>query len=104
MYLSIGKNSVIREEEIIGIFDLDNCSQSRITRDFLSEAEKRGSVVNAAEDIPNSFLLCVRRNRGAMRKQGQEQVTLFLSQSSSRTLEKRIRQTHTEYKNTNRSQ
>jgi hypothetical protein len=86
MYLSIGKNTVVREEEILGIFDLDNCSQSRITWEFLSAAEKNGSVMNAAEDIPNSFLLC--RNH-----------TLYLTQSSSRTLEKRIKQIHTEQKN-----
>ena len=58
MYLSIGKNTVIRDDELIGIFDLDNCSQSFLTREFLSAAEKAGRVVNAAEDIPNSFLIC----------------------------------------------
>ena len=90
MYLSIGKNTVIRDEEILGIFDLDNCSQSRITREFLSAAEKSGSVVNTAEDIPNSFLLCSRRS--AEKKENQTEI--YLSQSSSRTLEKRVQQTH----------
>jgi hypothetical protein len=42
MYLTIGKNTVIRDDEIIGIFDLDNCSQSFLTREFLSAAEKAG--------------------------------------------------------------
>ena len=95
MYLSIGKNSVVREEEIIGIFDLDICSQSRITREFLSAAEKSGCVVNAAEDIPNSFLICSRRKS----RTEQDSAVLWLSQSSSRTLEKRIQQTHTEQRN-----
>ena len=44
MYLTIGKNTVIRDDEIIGIFDLDNCSQSFLTREFLSAAEKAGRV------------------------------------------------------------
>ena len=42
MYLSIGKNAVIRDDELIGIFDLDNCSQSFLTREYLSAAERRG--------------------------------------------------------------
>ena len=41
MYLSIGKNTVIRDDELIGIFDLDNCSQSFLTREFLSAAERQ---------------------------------------------------------------
>ena len=96
MYLSIGKNTVIREDEIIGIFDLDNCSQSFLTRAFLSAAEKAGQVVNAAEDIPNSFLICAEGKDRSKEESG----TVYLSQSSSRTLEKRIYQMQTERRNT----
>ena len=96
MYLSIGKNTVIRDDEMIGIFDLDNCSQSFLTREFLSAAEKAGQVVNAAEDIPNSFLICARQKE----RSNEESCTVYLSQSSSRTLEKRIHQMQTERRNT----
>ena len=96
MYLTIGKNTVIRDDEIIGIFDLDNCSQSFLTREFLSAAEKAGRVLNAAEDIPNSFLICAEWKRNA----GEESSTVYLSQSTSRTLEKRIHQMQTERRNT----
>ena len=96
MYLSIGKNTVIRDDEMIGIFDLDNCSQSFLTREFLSAAEKAGQVVNAAEDIPNSFLICA----GQKERSNEESCTVYLSQSSSRTLEKRIHQMQTERRNT----
>ena len=96
MYLSIGKNTVIRDDEMIGIFDLDNCSQSFLTREFLSAAEKAGQVVNAAEDIPNSFLICA----GQKEWSNEESCTVYLSQSSSRTLEKRIHQMQTERRNT----
>ena len=96
MYLSIGKNTVIRDDEMIGIFDLDNCSQSFLTREFLSAAEKAGQVVNAAEDIPNSFLICA----GQKERSKEESSTVYLSQSSSRTLEKRIHQMQTERRNT----
>ena len=95
MYLSIGKNTVIQDSEIIGIFDLDNCSQSFLTREFLSAAEKNSAVVNAAEDIPNSFLLCSESG-----KESENRTAVYLSQSTSRTLEKRIHQMQTERRNT----
>jgi len=58
MYLHLGKGTVVRSEEIIGIFDLDITSQSHLTRRYLSMAEKAGQVRNAAEDIPKSFVVC----------------------------------------------
>ena len=57
MYLHLGKGWVVNREEIIGIFDLDITSQSYITRKYLSAAEKAGQVINAAEDIPKSYVV-----------------------------------------------
>ena len=42
MYLSIGNDMAVRASSIIGIFDLDNTSTSKRTREFL---EKNQSVV-----------------------------------------------------------
>ena len=81
MYLTLGKETVIPESGILGIFDLDNCSQSAITRDFLRRAEERGQVLNTAEDLPNSFLLM----------EDGEHVRVLLAQAPSRNLEKRLR-------------
>lgn len=78
MYMHIGQGAVIRAEEIIGIFDLDITSQSHITREFLRNSEKRGIVVNAAEDIPKSFIVC-----------GGEGGTVYLSQPATSTLLRR---------------
>ena len=58
MYLHLGKGTVIDEREIIGIFDLDITSQSHITRQYLNLSERSGIVINAAEDIPKSFVVC----------------------------------------------
>ena len=80
MYLNLGKDSLVLKQDIIGIFDLDNCCQSRISRDFLSAAEKKGQVFNTAEDIPNTFLLC--EDRGENR--------VYLAQTNSKTLYKRL--------------
>ena len=79
MYIHIGKGTVIDERAIIGIFDLDITSQSHITRKYLSSAEKAGQVVNAAEDIPKSFVVT--------EEQGKRK--LYLSQMAAATLLKR---------------
>ncbi len=79
MYLHLGKGSVIETGEILGIFDLDITSQSHLTRAYLTAAEKSGQVINAAEDIPKSFVVA--------EKDGQRRV--YLSQLASATLLKR---------------
>ena len=79
MYLHLGSGAVIRRTDIIGIFDLDNTSQSHITRKYLSAAEKSGQVINVAEDLPKSFVIC---NENGTTK-------VYLSQMSTQTLFKR---------------
>ena len=56
MYLSIGNDMSVRDSSIVGIFDLDNTTTSRRTRDFLDNAETLGQVV-PCDDLPKSFLL-----------------------------------------------
>ena len=56
MYLSIGNDMAVRDSSIIGIFDLDNTSTSRRTREFLEKSEKEGMVV-PCDDLPKSFVL-----------------------------------------------
>ena len=78
-YLHLGKGKLVREDEILGIFDLDITSQSHLTRKFLSLEDKAGKVLNAAEDIPKSFVLCGKK----------KQTNIYLSQMASATLLKR---------------
>ena len=42
MYLHIGASVVIPEQDVLGIFDLDNTTSSRITRNFLAQAQQAG--------------------------------------------------------------
>lgn len=82
MYLHLGKDTIVHDGEILGIFDLDITSQSHRTREFLSRAERRGTVVNVSDELPKSFVLCARlRGRGDQ--------TVYLSQLSSQTLLRR---------------
>ena len=57
-YLHIGQNVMLEDKWIIGIFDLDKTTESKITRNFLNTAEEEGVVLTAVEDIPKSFVVC----------------------------------------------
>ena len=82
MYLSIGNDMAVRERSVIGIFDLDNTTTSRRTREFLERAEKNGEVV-PCDDLPKSFLLTA--EYGLAR--------VYLTTYSTATLEKHMAQT-----------
>ena len=80
MYLSIGNDLAVRESSIIGIFDMDNTSTSKRTRDFLTKAEQAGQVI-PCDDLPKSFVLTA--------EYGLNRV--HLTSLSSATLEKRLK-------------
>ncbi|WP_071431618.1 extracellular matrix regulator RemB [Angelakisella massiliensis] len=80
MYLHLGQDTVVRTSEIIGIFDMDNATVGKSTRQFLAQAEKRGQVVNVTGELPKTFVVC-RDKRG--------EVRVYISQISSATLRKR---------------
>ena len=79
MYLHIGGQSMIKKNDLVAILDMETTSVSKKTREFLRECEKRGQVVNVAEDIPKSYILC--------NDNGGDKV--YISQISSATLLKR---------------
>ncbi len=58
MYLHLGGDTVVREEDIIGIFDMDQATVSYKTRDFLAAAEKSGRVEIVSPDLPKTFVVC----------------------------------------------
>ena len=58
MYLYLGQEKAIFSKDIVGIFDLDNSTVSKITRDFLNKKEKnKQTTVVLGEDLPKSFIL-----------------------------------------------
>ena len=80
MYLSIGNDMAVRESSIIGIFDMDNTSTSKRTREFLTKAEKEGQVV-PCDDLPKSYVLTA--------EYGMNRV--YLTSLNASTLEKRLK-------------
>ena len=58
MYLHLGSNVTVPSDDIVGIFDLDNCSSTRITLQFLRAAEEEGMVFPVGEELPKSVVVC----------------------------------------------
>lgn len=58
MYLHLGQNTVVRQSEIVGIFDMDTATISKNTRQFLADAQKGGRVFNVSMELPKSFVVC----------------------------------------------
>ncbi len=81
MYLHLGNDVVVREKDIIGIFDMENTTVSKLTRQFLADAQKGGRVVNVTPELPKSFIVC--------ENEGDE--TVYISQISAATLRGRAK-------------
>lgn len=81
MYLHIGNDYTVRTKDIIGIFDIENTSLSKSTRDFLKNAEKLKRVIYTTYEMPKSFIVCL-----------DESLTekIYVSQLACATLRKRF--------------
>lgn len=62
MYLDIGGETLLRTENLLGIFDLDNTTVNKATREYLNEAEKTGFSETVSYDLPKSFLVTAENN------------------------------------------
>ena len=80
MYLSIGNDMAVRDTSIVGIFDMDNTSTSKRTRQFLSRGEKMGEVI-PCDDLPKAYVVTA--------EYGFNRV--YLTSLSTATLEKRLK-------------
>ena len=58
MYIHLGLGVVVREDDVIGIFDLENTTVSKTTRDFLKRAEDENLVEDVCYDLPRSIVVC----------------------------------------------
>lgn len=58
MFLHLGQNTVVRTDHIIGVFDMDNSTVSKHTKNFLTLAQKENRVVNVSMELPKSFVVC----------------------------------------------
>lgn len=80
MYLHLGQDTLVKTQDLVGIFDLDNTTVSKGTRTFLTKAQKEGRVVDVTTQLPKTFIVCGDKK---------ENCKVYLSLLSSATLRKR---------------
>jgi hypothetical protein len=80
MYLHAGNHKNIKIADIVGILDTDSATVSKITKQYLSESEKRGETEIISFEIPKSFILTSENQKNKV----------YFSQLSAQTLRARI--------------
>ncbi len=79
VFLHIGNDVVVRKDDIVAVFDMDNTTISGQSRDFLTNAQKNNEVIDICDDLPKSYIVvnCDGKNK------------VFISSVSSQTIYKR---------------
>ena len=80
MLLHLGNDVMVKMSDIIAIFDMENTTTARDTREFLKVAQEEDFVVNVSTDLPKSFVVT------EMEKGNR----VYISPISSATLQKRL--------------
>ena len=60
MFLFLGGEVTVHEKDVIGIFDIEECSVSRTTAEYLNACQKQHKVVYVSQDMPKSFVVCTK--------------------------------------------
>ena len=79
MYIHLGRDYVLNDRDIIGIFNLETTTISPRGREFLNYAQKNGAVVSLSDELPQSYVLA----------DGGVVDTVYLSVLSSAVLRRR---------------
>ena len=82
MYLNIGQDTIITDKNILGIFDLDNTTVSKSTREYINTASKNGECITVSfEELPKSFIVVAEDKK----------IEIYISPLNTSTIFKRIK-------------
>ncbi|MBR5202421.1 MAG: DUF370 domain-containing protein [Clostridia bacterium] len=82
MYLNIGTEVLIKDKNILGIFDFDNTTVKKSTIKYLEQSEKNGECVYVSiEELPKSFIVTTENNK----------KKIYISPLNTSTIFKRIK-------------
>lgn len=95
MFLHIGRDMIVRFDDIVGIFDIETATTSKITREYLNASPKK-EIVSVTAELPKSFIVCGSHfgsNHCSglnSKKYDKNNTKVYVSQISSATLKKRL--------------
>ena len=87
MFLHIGRDMIVRQNDIIGIFDIETTSTTKISREYLTPSPDK-EIISVTEELPKSFIVC--KNGLKTQNYGQDITKVYISQISTATLLKRF--------------
>ena len=79
MYIHLGRDYVLNDRDVIGIFNLETTTISPRGREFLNYAQKNGAVVSLSDELPQCYVLA----------DGGLVDAVYLSELSSTAMKKR---------------
>ena len=79
MYIHLGRDYVLNDRDVIGIFNMETTTITPRGREFLNYAQKNGAVVSLSDELPQSYVLA----------DGAVVDTVYLSELSSAVLRRR---------------
>lgn len=87
MFLHLGRNTIVNIKDIIGIFDIETASTSKITCEYLKSSPEK-EIISVTDELPKSFIVC----RGGLNQKNKDNngIEVYISQISSSTLKKRL--------------
>lgn len=59
LYLHIGNDFVLNEQDLIGVFDLDHITASSTTMTYLKALEDDNRLVSVSDELPKSLVIAV---------------------------------------------
>ncbi len=80
MIVHIGGEISVNSDDIIGVFDLDNTSVSKKTREFLTKAQRAKKIKEVSYELPRTFIVC---------SDSEKRETVYLTQISSKAIARR---------------
>lgn len=83
MYIHLGNDIAVNSKDIVGIFDLENTSVGKITREFFKKSTKENRIINVSLDMPKSFVICKQKQNG--------KEIIYITSLSCNTLLKRYK-------------
>ena len=82
MYINIGTELLIKDNDILGIFDLDNTTVSKSTREYINSSAKKGECITISiEELPKSFIVTTKDDK----------KEIYISPLNTSTIFKRIK-------------
>lgn len=82
MYLHIGGEYLLKKKNILGIFDLETTTISKITKEYLKDKQTNHEIITVNDELPKSFIIYIRN----------ESIYIYITSISTITLYKRAKE------------